>query len=416
MPSHVTRPCFLFAVLMASVAPLGAMAHAEDVTLEGVSVTDHGTTVLYKKIDVTGTNLTKDEVAKLFSAATPPADQAAIIAKMKAAKVSIPDIQISGKGSQVTMAGFQITDIDAGRTGKIMWTSVDGTLTSEDGLPGTIHSNAMLMEGADFGGTLAAVKSRDIADMKMKITHVKWDGFDLTFADKDTPKTAIGGNIWHVKLASLEGAGTYDGEVPLKGDVTVSGVSVEAPKASPQGKSLALFGYDRLDFGIKLSGVYNPAAKTYVLDNYSITEAKSGTLAVKAKIGSLDKSAFTGTKETRPSVFMNADFSLLSLKFDNTGLFEKALAYFANEQKKPVDAVRKQWAMSATQFAPMLLGGDPSGLKIAEALAAFINNPKSLTLTATAKGDPVRFSELQGFQSAPMQILERVQFGAVNAP
>jgi hypothetical protein len=48
-------------------------------------------------------------------------------------------------------------------------------------------------------------------------------------------------------------------------------------------------------------------------------------------------------------------------------------------------------ALLVTGLLPMLMGGDPASLKIAESLGAFVRDPKSLSVSLKAKGAPVRF-------------------------
>ena len=57
---------------------------------------------------------------------------------------------------------------------------------------------------------------------------------------------------------------------------------------------------------------------------------------------------------------------------------------------------------------PMLMGGDPASLKIAESLGAFVREPKSLTVSLKAKGAPVRFSDAPALAD-PSSFLDRVE-------
>ena len=66
-----------------------------NVTLENVIIKGgDGATVTIAKIDATGTNLTRDELASLFDAATPRDVATAIAAKMKADRLAIPQATV----------------------------------------------------------------------------------------------------------------------------------------------------------------------------------------------------------------------------------------------------------------------------------------------------------------------------------
>ena len=100
------------------------------------------------------------------------------------------------------------------------------------------------------------------------------------------------------------------------------------------------------------------------------------------------------------------------LRFDNAGLFEKAVDFFGSSQKMSPAAVRKQWSAMATQFIPFMLAGDPAGLKIASAVNAFIAQPTRLEIKATAKGEPIKFMDLAAMKDDPGELLARAQLDA----
>ncbi|MDO9441142.1 MAG: hypothetical protein Q7T73_09655 [Beijerinckiaceae bacterium] len=104
--------------------------------------------------------------------------------------------------------------------------------------------------------------------------------------------------------------------------------------------------------------------------------------------------------------------SQLQARFVNQGLFEKALAYVAKQQKKTAQALRAEWAAMSTQFLPLILGGDPSSLALAQSLQTFINNPKSLTISLKSRGAAVPLAQLQSIRD-PQTFLALVEVSAV---
>ena len=232
----------------------------------------------------------------------------------------------------------------------------------------------------------------------------------MTFPDKDTPATAAGGNLYKVAIASVEGQGTYAGDLPDKGSGELKSLTIEPPKASKFGQGLAEFGYDRIDIGFTMSGSYDANAKTYVLDDYTIRGVDAGSLGFKAQFGDIDKSAFSGDQASRLAALANGNVSSAAVSFVNNGLFEKAVAYIAKMQKKTPDAIKQQWSAMATQLLPALLGGNPAALKLATAVTKFIAAPKALTITAKAKGGPLAFSEFT--TAAPALLLQRIDLDA----
>ena len=121
--------------------------------------------------------------------------------------------------------------------------------------------------------------------------------------------------------------------------------------------------------------------------------------------------SLTNDPKERLAKLMNLAISNVAVSYKDSGLFSKFLAYFAKQQSKSVDDLKTEWTMLATQMIPVLLGGDPSSLKLAEAVGKFIAAPKSLTLSATAKGEPPKVADFARMTD-PKALLSRVDIGA----
>ena len=124
---------------------------------------------------------------------------------------------------------------------------------------------------------------------------------------------------------------------------------------------------------------------------------------------------FTGDSKTRLAGLMGADLSTLSINYADKGLFPKVIAFFATSQGKTVDALKTEWSAMATQFLPLVLGGDPSSIKLATAIGKFIGDPKSLTITAKAKGGPVKATDLMSIKD-PKALLQKIDLDATAGP
>jgi len=90
----------LAALLMAGVAlpltgPLvpSALAQSAPVVLEGTTMTTPGGgTITIPRVEAYDTTLTRDDLAKLFSAATPKEEMTAIATRAKAGRIAIPTV------------------------------------------------------------------------------------------------------------------------------------------------------------------------------------------------------------------------------------------------------------------------------------------------------------------------------------
>jgi hypothetical protein len=306
---------------------------------------------------------------------------------------------------------FQATGVNAGKVDHISLAGMDGGGAMPNVGQATMHSGAIAIDGGDFSRLLPALRDGDMASVgPAHVSHFSWQGFTMTFPDKDTPANAAGGNLYKIAIASIEGQATYKGDLPAKGSGAMKDLTIEPPKASQVGQSLTAFGYDKIDIGFTMSGSYNADAKTYVLDDYTINGVNAGTLGFKAQFGGIDQSAFTGDQKTKLAALAAGNVSSLALSYVNNGLFEKAVAFVAKMQKQTPDAIKQQWSAMTTQLLPALLGGDPASLKLATAVTKFIAAPKTLTVTVKAKGTPVAFSDIMS--GAPAELMKRIDLDA----
>ena len=401
-----------FVVTLFCATSTYALAQTNNVVLENVSVAvkDKGATV-FKRIEVTNTNLTKDELAKLFSGAASKDDAAALIKKMKADKISIPEAVFTDKDSTFTFRDFLATGVNEGKVANAVLKSVDGTGKSKGGSV-TFKAGALELQGLGFGSAISAMTGGDLTDGSAQIGKMSFAGFQMTMPDDDTKADAPGGNLIKISLASLTAESTYDGEIPLKGKGEAKGLVIEPPKNSEFGKSLASFGYDKITVGFVASGNYDKTKKTYDLDNFTISGVNAGAVGMKILLGGIEPSVFSANKEAKLMGLMGGDVSSFSLRFDNAGLFEKGVDFTAKQQKKSPDALKKEWSAMATQFLPLILGGDPASLKLAEAAAKFIATPKNITISIKSKGAPLKFVELMQIRD-PNALLKLVNIDAV---
>ncbi len=396
-------------LLLGAASPL-ALAQSANVALENITVTakDKGTT-LFKRIDVTGTNLTKDELSKLFSGAATKEEAAALGKKMKAEKVSIPEAVFTEKDSTVTLRDFTATGINEGRIASVVLKSAEGKGKAPGGAV-AFKAGALEIQGLAFASALSAMSGGDLADGSARIGKISFAGFEMTAPDEATKPDAPGGNLYKISLASFTAEATYDGETPLRGKGEAKSLIIEPPKGSDFGKALASFGYDKLNLGLVFSGNYDKTKKTYDVDNVTVSGVSAGSLTVKTLLAGIDPAVFTASKEAKLQAFSAAAISSLSLRYDNAGLFEKSVDYFAKQSKKTPAALKQEWA-GMTQIVPMMLGGDPAGGKLAEAASKFIAAPKNITISAKAKGAPLSFSDLAQIKDPPA-LLKRVDIDA----
>lgn len=391
---------------LAVVCATQAQAQA-NVILENQTMNngDKGSFV-FPRIEFNGTNLTRDEVAKLFTAGTPKEEAVAIIAKMTAARVSIPSAVLNGKDAKINLANIVMTNIDKGQVGQLTLGGVDGSFTTDDGQIAAIKSGGLQIDRADYSGMFEAMKDGELTNGTSRFSKFVWQGLEINVPDKEVPAAAPGGNLIKFRLGSITVDATYDGDLPVKVAGSVANLLIQPPNTSDGAKQLAAVGYDKLDLGFTFAGSYDPATKVYALSDLTLRGVDAGSFGVKAQLDGIEKSVLSGPQSARMIGLFGAGVSSVELRFVNAGLVEKTLTYFANQQGKSPEALREEARGMATQIIPVMLGGDAASLRIAEAVSRFLADPKGLTVTAKARSGSLGFIELMSIRD-PVSLLAK---------
>jgi hypothetical protein len=361
-----------------------------DVTVENFSAkTKAGGVLTIERAEFTNTNLSKDEIVRMLSPDTPEADERALAQKLKADKISIPAIEISGKdGSKVHIHDVAAADVDAGKVGRFGFAGMDASGT-DGGAPVSVKSGALLVEGLDVAEALKAVGAPADAAQKGRLSHMTWQSIDIVAPDKDSGP----GKTIHVALGTVEVRGDYAGDALKQGTTKLTGLIVEPSPDSEFGKNLAQLGYSKLQLAMAIGAAYQADAKTLSLDDLTLDGIDMGSVGLKANFGDVDPSLFSSDNDGRLATLFGCSISSLELKIVNSGLFEKALAYYAQQQGSSADALKQQWSAMTGQLAPVLLGGDPSALKVTSEAQKFIASPKNLTISIKAKGGSLKAAD-----------------------
>ena len=417
-PSHLA----LAALLMAGVAlPLSgplvpsALAQSAPVVLEGTTLTTPGGgTITIPRVEAYDTTLTRDDLAKLFSAATPKEEMTAIATRTKAGRIAIPTVSGTKPDGTFTLRAIEVRDVDAGKVGRFSLGGAEMSFTS-DGGNGTFTSNALTLDGLDLTSVVAAARAGDASAGMPRLSRFSWDGGEARVPDKEVAKDAPGGNMIQIKVGSVNGDVTYAEGVPLRAVTALKDLTITPPKASPMAEGLGQAGLQALTLSGSFAGTYDPPTKRYVMDDYSVQVADIGTLSLRARFAGIEASTFTAaTPELRLQSLLAGSIGGINLRLVNAGGVEKILAATAAKQGTTPAALQKEAAAMAGQIVPMMLGGAPGAASLGQALGAFVANPRSITVDVNANGGtPIPFMEIIALQD-PMMLLQRVTIAAAS--
>ncbi len=385
-------PVALFALTLPAPARAQALANLalDNVTIQGKGA---AATIVIKRVDAIATNLTKDELTSLFNPDTPHEAALALVMKAKVGKLAIPEARVDAAGGGATLRDLVLINIDSGKLGEFSFSGFDGSGTDKGG-GFKFKSGPLDVKDMDLSGVLSALASGDFTAPKARVGSISWSGFEADLPDQDTPANAPGGNLIHLGLGSLTGQNTYDGDIPAKGVAKGEHLVISFPKTQETGQMLAAFGYDKIDMGFSVEGAYDRVQKTLTVADYTISAVNAGTLSAKGGFGGVDPTLFTGDRQAKVASLIGANVSNIEIRYSDGGLFDKVVAYVAASQQQKPEDVKAGWSAMATQFLPLMLGGDPASIKLATAVGAFVANPKGLTVGAKAKGAPVKIADV----------------------
>ncbi|MBV9220727.1 MAG: hypothetical protein JO366_10700 [Methylobacteriaceae bacterium] len=172
---------------------------------------------------------------------------------------------------------------------------------------------------------------------------------------------------------------------------------VPAKSTSSEIKSLIEMGYPKLDLSAKMDLAWNEAAKELRLKELSLTGADMGTVAIAGLLGNVTRDAFVG----EPAAMRSADLAVLAkraeVRIENSGLFEKVMAFAAKTTQQSPDEARQYFAKSVSRTIAERLGNGAGARSIADAVGKFIAEPKSLRISA---------SSAQGLGAADFKLLD----------
>jgi len=400
----------LGASLLASVAafawPVGG---GSDVTIDNLAFKSaksaDGDSFAIAHVEFTNTNLSKEEIVKLLTPETPVDEARALAKKLTADKISIPSIDILGKdGSKIHLAGLTAAHVDAGRVESLDASGLDATGTDK-GSPVTVKTGALHVDGVD-GAQLLAGES-GAAAKPSRLGGLKLSGLDVVAPDPgDTPGQTI-----HFSIGSIELHNDYAGDALKQGDSKITGIVIEPSPGSDTAKSLATLGYSKVELAVAIGASYQADAKSFTLNTFTVDGVEMGSVGVKANFTDVGPALFGGDSGARMQALLEAGVASVELTLVNSGLFDKALGYYAKQQSVAPDQLRAQWSATVGQLTPVMLGGSPSGVALAAEAQKFIAAPKNLTVTVKAKTGALKAGDFMALTD-PTEIVGKIDISA----
>jgi hypothetical protein len=306
--------------------------------------------------------------------------------------VTITNFKVTGEGNEMTVPSVVITGAQPRDKGGFTAASMSmngGKMTTKE------QQNVSWEEASADGVT---IPSPDEVKAKAHITPFT--------GGKLTNLTVSGGELKApVTIAALDGKVAVD-DKGSPTDFTGHLVSLKVPLESIEEDQRAVvqaLGYNQpFEINMTIDGGYQTASDTLDFRSFVIDTTNVGKITIGGKFPGIPLSKLENPDQAS-SVAATAKLESFSFRFDNAGIVEKLL-----------DMQAKQSGLSKEDFVAQITGGLPFMLnfigneafqkKVADAATAFLNDPKSITISAKP-ASAVGFTQIMGAgQSAPQTL------------
>ncbi|MCB1496050.1 MAG: hypothetical protein KDJ86_09715 [Bauldia sp.] len=311
-------------------------------------------------------------------------------------------------GDDVTVTGFTATNPNG------------GVIT----IPTITIANA---QPRDPGGFTASAMTFDNGKVVDSDTNVTWQMGSLKDATVPSPaEIKAKAHIRPFSEVTLTGLSILGSDMPAALDIGSLGVAIdiddkgnprdfdmkvasisippEVFAADPQQKAiLDELGYtDGFTVNLNVAGAYETEGDVLTLRGFTLDTVDVGKLAIAGKFNGVSLGDIMQGKDPGDA---GKDGALenLSIRFDNAGVVERVLDMQAKMMGVQRQDVVTQFA-GALPFMLNFIGNPAFQDKVAKAGAAFLNDPKSISITVSP-AQPVKFVEIMGTANQAPQTL-----------
>jgi hypothetical protein len=175
----------------------------------------------------------------------------------------------------------------------------------------------------------------------------------------------------------------HRGFLPTSLELRIGGVEVDVQSigdtdsAVNDGRDFLIeLGYDEVKLDFEFSFEWRPDGGGRIsLKPVSLGVREAGKLALSIEVSGIDPAALGGTFDW--TALMQASLVGISLRYEDESLFERILAYAAEEAERSVESARRK-LLREIEKERRAHPSDPLMGKLLDAVAAFVRKPKSI--------------------------------------
>lgn len=299
----------------------------------------------------------------------------------------------SATATDVILTGVKVTSAEDGSTAEIPELRiVNPVARAEGGFTAdamTFNNTRLVNQGEDAETVLVAEGSAtgviiaSPAEIKANPRFAPIASIDLRniAGQSETSEFPVNIGSLHVEFANVVDGQPSDMRMVMEGIILpIEDLDLEPALVS----TLTQMGYtEPFVVGVTLDGAYAEDADTLTVRSIAFRAEDVGELSIAGVIGDFPIGNLLEGADMMQNALTAATLHSGTVTFTNAGIVDRAL----EAQAKSAGASKEQFAMTMSMALPFMIGtfigNGPLTAALTEPLAAFLVDPKSLTVTAT---------------------------------
>ncbi|ANH03732.1 MULTISPECIES: hypothetical protein [Shinella] len=374
------------AALASLASPAFALDGADLLAKLNATYATSGVTISSSNVATDGSTVTLENAELKATGAEAP---------VKLGTITMDGVEEDGDGGYtvetVSFQDINVTEADATVSAKDI--AINGVIIPGTVVPGTLES-LLMYESATAGPVSVTSKGKEVfsmSGMEANITRMDGDAgleFDATLSDLKADLTSVEDPKAKDTLAKLN-LQTLEGKVSMSGSWELASGKLAVDEYAFDFKDVG-----RLNLALEFSG-------------YTLDFLKGMQEAIKAAEANPNKEeANAAMGMSMMGLVQQLTFNSASISFEDASITRKLLDYAGSEQGVSGD----QMAQSLKGLVPIMiaqLNMPDLQNQIAEAVNTYLDDPKSITISAEPK-DPVPFPMIMGAAMGAPQTIPQV--------
>ena len=288
--------------------------------------------------------------------------------KITAEKISVPEIRFTFTGASLVLHDFTVSHMQNGMASSVAFSS--GELEVRAGAQNSKFTiGTLTLTEADAGFVLASLKNGLIKSDYLRYASLKWDGMSGVLGGNQSSSIAAS-----IDIGAVTAENTYDKGMPTNFSFDIDSARIAPNGAMASAALYGMFGMNKLYFNMHFKGSYDWTARRMIIDNGQVGFARLASLSIKGVFGNTTKALLSSDQDIRSNAVQSLTLESAALRIVNEGALDKAVAMLAAK-------IDRKGGDTIPDNLYKVLTGSNAKSEDGAAVAAFVSNPRSLTIS-----------------------------------